>query len=134
MIRGLTGLVGFFDGLRLEKLLEMRLAVKYRLMALVIVDIELLAALYAPEAVLVPDQTLRLCLFHLEDDLAATAAIRVRVPILAHLSTYLFTAILLYNLEYAVPRSDSTHFRLLFNSILNFAAYIIYRAMCSLTF
>ena len=51
----LTGLVALLDGFRLEELLEVGLAVERRLVALVAVDVQLLAALHAPEAVLVPD-------------------------------------------------------------------------------
>lgn len=63
----------------------MWLTVKRALVALVIVHVKLLATLDAPEAILVPDQTLGLCLFHLEDDLATAAAVRVRVAVLTHL-------------------------------------------------
>ena len=81
----LTRLVGLFNRFRLEEFLEVWLTVKRALVALVIVHVELLATLDAPEAILVPDKTLGLCLFHLEDDLAAAAAIRIRVAILTHL-------------------------------------------------
>lgn len=81
----LTRLVGLFNRFRLEEFLEVWLTVKRALVALVIVHVKLLATLDAPEAILVPDQTLGLCLFHLEDDLAAAAAVRIRVAILTHL-------------------------------------------------
>lgn len=81
----LTRLVGLFNRFRLEEFLEVWLTVKRALVALVIVHVELLATLDAPEAILVPDKTLGLCLFHLEDDLAAAATIRIRVAILTHL-------------------------------------------------
>lgn len=82
----LTGLFGLLDRFRLEELLEVRLTVQRALVALVIVHVELLAALHAPEAILVPDQTLGLCLFHLKHDLAAAATIRIRIAALTHLS------------------------------------------------
>lgn len=63
----------------------MWLTVERALVALVIVHVKLLAALHAPEAILVPDQTLGLCLLHLEHDLAAAATIRVRLAVLTHL-------------------------------------------------
>jgi len=78
----LTGLVGLLDRFRLEELLEVWLTIERALVALIIV---LLAALHAPETILVPDQTLGLCLLHLEHDLAAAATIRIRIGILAHL-------------------------------------------------
>lgn len=81
----LTRLVGLLNRFRLEEFLEVWLTVKRALVALVIVHVKLLAALDAPEAILVPDQTLGLCLFHLEDDLATAAAVRVRVAVLTHL-------------------------------------------------
>lgn len=81
----LTRLVELFNRFRLEEFLEVWLTVKRALVALVIVHVELLATLDAPEAILVPDKTLGLCLFHLEDDLAAAATIRIRVAILTHL-------------------------------------------------
>lgn len=56
----------------------MRLTVERALVALVIVHVELFAALHAPEAILVPDQALGFCLFHLKYDLAAAATIRIR--------------------------------------------------------
>lgn len=84
----LTGLVGLLDRFRLEELLEVWLTVERALVALIIVHIELLAALHAPEAILVPDQTLGLCLLHLEHDLAAAATIRIRIGILAHLQMH----------------------------------------------
>lgn len=81
----LTRLVGLFNRFRLEEFLEVWLTVKRALVALVIVHVELLATLDAPEAILVPDQTLGLCLFHLEDDLAAAATVWICVAILTHL-------------------------------------------------
>lgn len=83
----LTRLLGLFNRFRLEELLEVWLTVKRALVALVIVDVKLLATLHAPEAILVPDQTLGLCLFHLEDDLAAAPAVCIRIAILTHLSS-----------------------------------------------
>lgn len=85
--QALTGLIGLLDGLGQEELLEVGLAVEGGLVALVAVDAELLAALHAPEAVLVPDQALGLGLLHLEDDLAAAAAVRVGVAVLGDLRT-----------------------------------------------
>lgn len=81
----LTRLVRLLNRFRLEEFLEVWLTVKRALVALVIVHVELLATLHAPEAILVPDQTLGLCLFHLEHDLATAAAVRVRVAVLTHL-------------------------------------------------
>lgn len=81
----LTGLVGLLHRFRLEELLEVRLTIEHALVALVIVHVELLAALGAPEAILVPDHTLGLYLLHLEHDLAAAATVRIRVAILTHL-------------------------------------------------
>lgn len=81
----LTGLFGLLDRFRLEELLEVRLTVERALVALVIVHVELFTALHAPEAILVPDQTLGLCLLHLKHDLAAAATIRIRIAALTHL-------------------------------------------------
>jgi len=61
------------------------LTVQCALVALIIVHVKLLAALHAPEAILVPDQSLGLCLLHLEHDLAAAATIRIRFAVLTHL-------------------------------------------------
>jgi len=69
----------------LEEFLEVWLTVEFTLVALIIVHIELLTTLHAPEAILVPDQTLGLCLLHLEHDLATAATVRIRIGILTHL-------------------------------------------------
>lgn len=68
-------------------------------MALIIVDVQLLATLNASEAVFVPNQTLGLRLFHLKDDLAAAAAVRIRVTILAHLKNNEITYLLMIMLK-----------------------------------
>lgn len=54
-------------------------------MALVIIDAQLFAALIAPEAILMPNQTLGFGLLHLKYDFFTAATIRIRLSILSNL-------------------------------------------------